>query len=104
MLLPHTSFICDSFISGARCTAHITRFINVLYFYWDTVRMTYHAKTGIYVTHLSQKSPYVILNQLMYAATCLRPVEVVVNKEEIAVRLPSRTYFEGIFILCFGLA
>ncbi|KAG5543385.1 hypothetical protein RHGRI_016200 [Rhododendron griersonianum] len=77
--------------NGARCTAHITRFINVLYFYWDNVRMTYHAKTGIYVTHLSQKSPYVILNQLMYAATCLRPVEVVVNKEEIAVRLPSPT-------------
>uniref|UniRef100_A0A5B6YPJ1 Gamma-tubulin complex component n=1 Tax=Davidia involucrata TaxID=16924 RepID=A0A5B6YPJ1_DAVIN len=60
-------------------------------FYWDHVGQSFCAKSGIYVTHLSQTGLNGILNQFMYAATCLRLVEIVVNKVETFVRLPPPT-------------
>ncbi|GFY86901.1 Spc97 / Spc98 family of spindle pole body (SBP) component [Actinidia rufa] len=57
----------------------------------NEVDLDFHAKRGIYVTHLSQTSLHVILNQFTYAATCLKLVEVVANKVETSVRLPSPT-------------
>lgn len=74
-----------------RGVLHILQGLSSSLFCWDNVRLTYLAKSGIYVTHLSQKSLHVILNQFMYAATCLRLVEVVVNKVESSFRLPSPT-------------
>ena len=55
-------------------------------FYWDCAGQSFQAKNGIYVTHLSLKSLHVILNQFMYAATCLQLVEIVINKVEKSVK------------------
>ncbi|KAE9460902.1 hypothetical protein C3L33_07269, partial [Rhododendron williamsianum] len=85
------SFLRTCEVDLVRGVLHILQGLSSSLFYWDDVRLTYLAKTGIYVTHLSQKSLHVILNQFMYAATCLRLVEVVVNKVEKSVRLPSPT-------------
>lgn len=60
-------------------------------FYWDQREGSFNAKTGIYVAHLSHTSLVTILNQFMYAATCLQLVEIVVNKVETSVRLPPPT-------------
>ncbi|XP_062158934.1 uncharacterized protein LOC133866426 isoform X3 [Alnus glutinosa] len=60
-------------------------------FYWDQSEGGFNAKTGIYVAHLSHTSLVTILNQFMYAATCLQLVEIVVNKVETSVRLPPPT-------------
>lgn len=60
-------------------------------FYWDQSEGSFNAKTGIYVGHLSHTSLVTILNQFMYAATCLQLVEIVVNKVETSVRLPPPT-------------
>lgn len=51
-------------------------------FYWDDAGMFFRFKNGIYVTHLSQTSLYHILEQFLYAGTCLKLVEIVVNKVE----------------------
>ncbi|KAF7120842.1 hypothetical protein RHSIM_Rhsim13G0049200 [Rhododendron simsii] len=85
------SFLRTCEVDLVRGVLHILQGLSSSLFYWDNVRLTYLAKTGIYVTHLSQKSLHVILNQFMYAATCLRLVEVVVNKVEKSVRLQSPT-------------
>ncbi|PSS31393.1 Pentatricopeptide repeat-containing protein, partial [Actinidia chinensis var. chinensis] len=74
-----------------RGVLHILQGLSSSLFYWDNVRQDFHAKSGIYVTHLSQTSLHVILNQFTYAATCLKLVEVVANKVETSVRLPSPT-------------
>lgn len=60
-------------------------------FYWDQGKKSFNAKSGIYVAHLSHTSLINILNQFMYAATCLQLVEIVVNKVEKSVRLPPPT-------------
>jgi gamma-tubulin complex component 5 len=60
-------------------------------FYWDQGKKSFNAKSGIYVAHLSHTSLVNILNQFMYAATCLQLVEIVVNKVEKSVRLPPPT-------------
>ncbi|KAG7941580.1 hypothetical protein I3843_16G051700 [Carya illinoinensis] len=60
-------------------------------FYWDQNEKSFYAKTGIYVTHLSHTSLLTILNQFMYAATCLQHVETVVNEVERYVRSPPPT-------------
>lgn len=60
-------------------------------FYWDESVRSFCVKTGIYVTHLSQKSLHVILNQFMYAATCLKLVEISVTRVETSVRINSPT-------------
>ncbi|GMH04061.1 hypothetical protein Nepgr_005900 [Nepenthes gracilis] len=57
-------------------------------FYWDQISRHFHAKAGIYVTHLSLSSLHVILNQFLYAATCLRLVEDVVNKIKASLTSP----------------
>lgn len=60
-------------------------------FYWGQSEKSFYAKSGIYVTHLSHTSLLNILNQFMYAATCLQRVEIVVNKVETSVRLSPPT-------------
>lgn len=60
-------------------------------FYWDESVRSFCVKTGIYVTHLSQKSVHVILNQFLYAATCLKIVEISVSRVETAGRISSPT-------------
>ncbi|KAK2992321.1 hypothetical protein RJ640_020314, partial [Escallonia rubra] len=60
-------------------------------FYWNHIGQTYCAKPGIYVAHLSRKSLHAILDQFIYAATCLQLVDVVVNKVEVSVRSPPPT-------------
>nr|GMD94539.1 gamma-tubulin complex component 5-like isoform X1 [Ipomoea batatas] len=60
-------------------------------FYWDDTGERFCAKKGIYVSHLSQTSLYLILDQFTYAATCLKLVEIIVNKVEKSVRAPPPT-------------
>ncbi|GAY39447.1 hypothetical protein CUMW_044420 [Citrus unshiu] len=60
-------------------------------FYWDESVRSFCVKTGIYVTHLSQKSVHVILNQFIYAATCLKLVEISVTRVETTGRISSPT-------------
>ncbi|KAK3025229.1 hypothetical protein RJ639_044577, partial [Escallonia herrerae] len=60
-------------------------------FYWNDIGQTYCAKPGIYVAHLSRKSLHAILDQFIYAATCLQLVDVVVNKVKVSVRSPPPT-------------
>ncbi|KAJ0941720.1 putative gamma-tubulin complex component protein [Helianthus annuus] len=49
-------------------------------FYWDRIRQRYRAKDGLYVTHLSQTSLCMVLDQFVYSATCLKLVEITVGK------------------------
>ncbi|GAB4846291.1 hypothetical protein Ancab_025292 [Ancistrocladus abbreviatus] len=56
------------------------------FFYWDQIGQRFNAKVGIYVTHLSLSSLHNVLNQFLYAASCLRLVEAVVNKIESSAR------------------
>lgn len=60
-------------------------------FYWDQNEKSFYSKTGIFVTHLSHTSLLTILNQFMYAATCLQHVETIVNEVESSVRSPPPT-------------
>lgn len=54
-------------------------------FFWDHIGNTFRVKSGIYLSHLSQTSLHSLLNQFMYAATCLQLVEITVNKVETSV-------------------
>lgn len=60
-------------------------------FYWDETGLFFRFKMGIYVTHLSQTSLYHILEQFLYAGTCLKLVDIVVNKVEKTKSLPPPT-------------
>lgn len=60
-------------------------------FYWDQMDQKFFAKCGTYVSHLSQKSLHAILDQFLYAATCLQLVKVVVDKMETSARLRPPT-------------
>lgn len=51
-------------------------------FYWDDTGLFFRFKSGIYVTHLSQTSLFHILEQFLYAGTCLKLVDMVVHKVE----------------------
>ncbi|KAL4340178.1 hypothetical protein GQ457_08G010700 [Hibiscus cannabinus] len=57
-------------------------------FYWDQKGRRFCVRSGIYVPHLSQSSLGVILNQFMYAATCLELVQIAVSKVESQLRSP----------------
>lgn len=61
------------------------------FFYWDQSGQSFCVKSGLYVTHLSQKSLHGILNQFIYAATCLKLVEIVVCRVETSMRTNSPT-------------
>lgn len=64
------------------------------FFNWNDSKQTFHVKNGIYVTHLSQTSLSGILGQFVYAATCLKLVELFVQKVEIpSVRTPTLKAF-----------
>lgn len=60
-------------------------------FHWDQNANSFEAKSGIYVSHLSHTSLHAIVNQFMYAATCLQLIEILVNKVEKSARLPPPT-------------
>ncbi|CAA0806250.1 Spc97 / Spc98 family of spindle pole body (SBP) component [Striga hermonthica] len=51
-------------------------------FSWNETRQCFHYKKGIFLNCLSQTSLYRILDQFSYAATCLRLVDIMVNKIE----------------------
>ncbi|KAL5189679.1 Gamma-tubulin complex component 5 [Glycine soja] len=54
-------------------------------FFWDKNANIFRAKSGVYVSHLSQKSLHSLLNQFIHAATCLQLVAITLNKVETAV-------------------
>ncbi|KHG22372.1 Gamma-tubulin complex component 5 [Gossypium arboreum] len=60
-------------------------------FSWDEKGRRFCVRNGIYVPHLSQSSLAVILNQFMYAATCLGLVQIAVSKVESQLRSPPPT-------------
>ncbi|VFQ76629.1 unnamed protein product [Cuscuta campestris] len=70
---------------------HILQGFSSSLFYWDDTRDQFCPIKGIFVTHLSQTSLHLILNQFAYAATCLKLVEIIVNKVEKSVRAPPLT-------------
>ncbi|KAK4787256.1 hypothetical protein SAY86_011089 [Trapa natans] len=52
-------------------------------FDWDPGAKCFHAKSGIYVMHISLTSFHAILSQFSYAATCLQLVDIIVRKVNI---------------------
>lgn len=60
-------------------------------FFWDHNGNTFRVKSGIYLSHLSQTSLHSLLNQFMYAATCLQLVEITVNRVETSFPKPPPT-------------
>lgn len=60
-------------------------------FYWDKNEQSYRVKSGIFLTHLSRSSLHAILGQFVYSATCLRLVELVVDKVETYLESPRPT-------------
>lgn len=57
-------------------------------FYWDQKGQCFCVakSSGVYVTHLSHTSLHNLLNQFMYAATCLQRVDACVNKIKLVKR------------------
>lgn len=65
-------------------------------FFWDINRQRFCAKDGIYVSHLSQASLSGILNQFLFAGTCLKQVELFVKKvEALHQRAPTLKAFSN---------
>ncbi|KAI6688966.1 hypothetical protein NL676_025794 [Syzygium grande] len=60
-------------------------------FYWDQDKKCFCAATGIYVTHLSRTSLHAILSQFSYAATCLKLVDLIVDRVKTSSRSPPPT-------------
>jgi len=54
-------------------------------FFWDKSANSFRAKSGVYVSHLSQKSLHSLLNQFIHAATCLQLVAITLDKVETAM-------------------
>lgn len=61
---------------------HILQGNSSALFEWVEVDHRFYVKVGIYVTHLSLTSLHDVLNQFLYAATCLRLIEVVIGRIE----------------------
>jgi gamma-tubulin complex component 5 len=55
-------------------------------FNWDQKGQCYRAKSGIYVTHLSQTSLHALLSKFSNAATNLQLVEILINRVSSPVR------------------
>lgn len=63
-------------------------------FYWDEELLCYHAKQGIYASHLSQTTLKRLLNPFLLASTCLKRVEIFIEKVEyIGQRYPTLCAF-----------
>ncbi|KAL8128154.1 uncharacterized protein LOC141721727 [Apium graveolens] len=60
-------------------------------FYWDKNEQSYRVKSGIFLSHLSRSSLQAILGQFVYSATCLRLVELIVDKVETYIESPMPT-------------
>ena len=60
-------------------------------FYWDKNKQSYRVKRGIFLSHLSRSSLNAILGQFVYSATCLRLVELLVDKVETSIQSPMPT-------------
>lgn len=48
--------------------------------YWDKTAPGYCEKAGVYVSHLSQTSLRAVLKPFLFAATCLKQVELFVGR------------------------
>ncbi|XP_078149160.1 uncharacterized protein LOC144544512 isoform X2 [Carex rostrata] len=63
-------------------------------FYWDEELLCFHAKQGIYASHLSQTTLKRLLNPFLLAGTCLKRVEIFIEKVEyIGQRYPTLCAF-----------
>ncbi|THU73829.1 hypothetical protein C4D60_Mb04t26970 [Musa balbisiana] len=63
-------------------------------FYWDEKQQRFFVKDGIYVLHLSYTSLYSILSRFLFAGTCLKQVELYVQKvQSTHVRVPTLNAF-----------
>ncbi|XP_071925269.1 uncharacterized protein [Coffea arabica] len=86
--LPSLSTSEIELVKGA---LHICQGFSSDLFYWDHIGQSFRVKTGIYVSHLTRTSLYGILDQFTYAATCLKLVEILVNKIHKSARSPPPT-------------
>lgn len=55
-------------------------------FYWQHDEQIYRLKNGVYVDHLSCTSLSVMLYQFCYAGSCLKLVDMIVDKLETCLR------------------
>ncbi|KAJ9555779.1 hypothetical protein OSB04_010393 [Centaurea solstitialis] len=63
-------------------------------FDWDPIGKCYHDRMGgLYVTHLSQTSLGMVLDQFVYSATCLKLVEITLTKIQDQHPPPTLTAF-----------
>ncbi|XLR28155.1 hypothetical protein S83_056055 [Arachis hypogaea] len=60
-------------------------------FFWDHSANSFCSKSGIYLSHLSQRSLNSLLTQFIHAATCLQLVEITIDKVEAAAAKPPPT-------------
>ncbi|KAH1244403.1 Gamma-tubulin complex component 5 [Glycine max] len=60
-------------------------------FFWDKSANSFRAKSGVYVSHLSQKSLHSLLNQFIHAATCLQLVAITLDKRLRNIALKEET-------------
>ncbi|KMT17496.1 hypothetical protein BVRB_2g037780 [Beta vulgaris subsp. vulgaris] len=73
---------------------HILQGNSSPFFSWDEIGCRFCANVGIYVSHLSQTSLHDVFNQFLYAATCLRLVEIVTERiEDEGKRFPTLRAF-----------
>lgn len=86
--LPSLSASEIELVKGA---LHICQGFSSDLFYWDHKGQSFRVKTGIFVSHLTRTSLYGILDQFTYAATCLKLVEILVNKIHKSARSPPPT-------------
>lgn len=84
-------FWCYIFCSQVRGVLQILQGFSSSIFCWGKKEQSYCTNYGIFVTHLSHTSLHAILGQFTYSATCLRMVEIVVNKVETYVKSPPPT-------------
>ncbi|KAI4389907.1 hypothetical protein MLD38_002076 [Melastoma candidum] len=60
-------------------------------FHWDDRKMRFCAKFGVHVSHLSTSSLHAILGQFSYAASCLKLVDVIIDRVNAFPRTPPPT-------------
>ncbi|KAK1435405.1 hypothetical protein QVD17_01168 [Tagetes erecta] len=76
-----------------RGVLHILQGFSSTLFYWDRIGQCYRAKDGLYLTHLSQTSLRMVLDQFICSATCLKLVEIRILKTQDSSSPPTLTAF-----------
>ncbi|XP_065849250.1 uncharacterized protein [Euphorbia lathyris] len=91
---PILSSTKTSEVEVVRCALRMMQGLSSSLFYWDQIGNSFRvAKYGVYVTHLSYTSLSNLLNQFLYAATCLQIVHIYVNRLKLEYGMPTLRAF-----------